>query len=92
MIGSFKHKGLKKLYMEGKSQGVRQDQVERITMILDILGAAEKIEELNMPAFRFHSLQGHKPARYAMKVTGNYRITFEWESGLAKKIDLEDYH
>ena len=78
--------------MEGKSQGVRQDQVERITMILDILGAAEKIEELNMPAFRFHSLQGLKPTRYAMKVTGNYRITFEWESGLAKKIDLEDYH
>ena len=92
MIDNFKHKGLKKLYIEGKPQGVRQDQIERITMILDVLDAAEKIVELNMLAFRFHALQGHKPTRYAMKVSGNHRITFEWENGLAKKIDLEDYH
>ena len=49
MIESFKHKGLKKLYTEGKVQGVRQDQVERITMILDALDVAETLEELNLP-------------------------------------------
>ncbi len=92
MIDSFKHKGLKKLYTEGKVQGVRQDQVDRITMVLDALDVAENLEELNMPAFRFHTLQGHKPTRYSMKISGNYRITFEWDNGLAQKIDLEDYH
>ncbi|PCI57215.1 MAG: Killer protein [Alphaproteobacteria bacterium] len=92
MIESFKHKGLKKLYTEGKVQGVRQDQVGRITMILDSLDAAETIEELNLPAFRFHALQGYNPTRYSMKVSGNYRITFEWNNGQAQKIDLEDYH
>ncbi len=92
MIDSFKHKGLKKLYTEGKVQGVRQDQVERITMVLDALDVAETLEELNMPAFRFHALQGHNPKRYSMRISGNYRITFEWDNGLAQKIDLEDYH
>jgi len=92
VIESFKHKGLKKLYTEGKVQGVRQDQVERITMILDALDVVENIEELNMPAFRLHALQGYKPTRYSMKVSGNYRITFEWENGSVQKVDLEDYH
>lgn len=92
MIDSFRHKGLKKLYTEGKVQGVRQDQVERITMVLDALEVAETLEELNMPAFRFHALQGYNPTRYSMKVNANYRITFEWHNGMAEKIDLEDYH
>lgn len=92
MIESFKHKGLKKLYTEGKVQGVRQDQVERITMILDALDVAETLEELNLPMFRFHALQGFNPKRYSMRVSGNYRITFEWEKSEARKIDLEDYH
>ncbi len=39
-----------------------------------------------MSAARFHALQGYKPTRYAMKVSGNYRIIFEWENGLAKKL------
>lgn len=92
MTDSFKHKGLKELYTEGKVQGVRQDQVERITMVLDALDVAETLEDLNLPAFRFHALQGYNPTRYSMKISGNYRITFEWDSGLVQKIDLEDYH
>ena len=92
MIDSFRHKGLKKLYTEGKVQGVRRDQVERITMVLDALEAAETLEELNMPAFKFHALQGYNPKRYSMKVNANYRITFEWNNGMAQKVDLEDYH
>ena len=92
MIDSFKHKGLKKLYTEGKVQGVRHDQVGRITMVLDALDAAETLEELNLPMFRFHTLQGFNPKRYSMRVSGNYRITFEWSNGQATKIDLEDYH
>ena len=92
MIDSFKHKGLKELYTEGKVQGVRQDQVERITMVLDALDVAETLEDLNLPAFRFHALQGYNPTRYSMKISGNYRITFEWDSGLVQKINLEDYH
>lgn len=92
MIKNFKHKGLEKFYFEGKTKGLKQDQILRITMILDALDIADTLDELKMPAFRFHALKGIKPVRYSMRVNGNYRITFEWENGNALKIDLEDYH
>jgi len=43
-----------------------------------------------MSLFYFHRLQG-KPVRYALSVSGYYRVTFGWAKG-AIDVDLEDYH
>ena len=61
-------------------------------MILTALEVAEEIDELNIPAFYFHALKGYNPKRYSVRVSGNWRITFEWNNRKADKIDLEDYH
>lgn len=58
---------------------------------LNALHVASKLGDLNVPGFDPHRLRG-KPTRYAIKVNGPFRITFEWIDGDAWRVDLEQYH
>jgi len=91
MIRSFKHKGLQTLFMTGKSSKVRQDLQVRALRRLDAMNAAGELDELNIPGFDFHGLEG-KPKRYSIHVNGPFCLTFEWEDGDIYRVDLENYH
>lgn len=92
MIGSFRSKALRVLWERNDLSGVSPNAVPRIRRILSILSAAESIRDLDVPGFRFHALRGFSPRRYSMRVTGNWRVTFSFEAGVADRIELEDYH
>lgn len=47
---------------------------------------------MNLPGLFFHALKGQEKGRYAVRVTGNYRLTFAWDGDDAVDVDLEDYH
>jgi proteic killer suppression protein len=64
----------------------------RILRRLDVLNAAHDLTDLNVPGFDFHALRGFKPTRYSLHVNGPWCITFEWNSGDALHVDLEQYH
>ena len=64
---------------------------DRVRRILAALEAAVTPEEMNLPGYRFHGLQG-KPKRYAVDASGNYRITFGFDGTAAVDVDIEDYH
>lgn len=91
MIKSFKHKGLKELFETGKSRKVKPVFQPRCLRLMDALDAATVPEEMNIPGFKFHGLKGN-PKRYAVSVSGNYRMTFGWSGIDATRLDLEDYH
>ena len=91
MIRTWGHKGLKELFKAGTSAKVRPDQHRRCLRILDALNEAHKPEDMNVPGWHFHVLQG-KPKRWAVAVNGPWRITFEFELGGALKVCLEQYH
>jgi proteic killer suppression protein len=92
MIGTFRNKALRLLWERNDVSGVNPNARDRIRRILSILDAAEDIRDLDVPGFRFHALKGFDPRRYAMRVTGNWRITFAWTGKRAEAIELEDYH
>ena len=92
MIVSFKHRGLKRLYERGDRSRIHPQQVEKIELILADLAAADRIEHLRRPGYRLHALRGRLANRYAIDVTGNWRIVFGFEAGRAIEIDLVDYH
>ncbi|MFH0934518.1 MAG: type II toxin-antitoxin system RelE/ParE family toxin [Pseudomonadota bacterium] len=92
MIKSFKHKGLERLFIKGIASGVQADYTTRITLMLDAIDAAEQVKELDLPGFRLHRLKGDKRSLWSMRVSANWRITFEFENGDAYILDLEDYH
>ncbi|MBU2749785.1 plasmid maintenance system killer [Acidithiobacillus thiooxidans] len=91
MIRSFVHKGLKQVFETGQSAKIGTDLVTRCKRRLDAINAAASPEELNVPGFDFHALEG-KPKRYTVHVNGPYCITFEWREGDAWRVDLENYH
>lgn len=92
MIASFRSKALRNLWEKNDPAGVNPNARGRIARILSILESAETLSDLDVPGFRFHALKGFDPRRYSMRVTGNWRITFAWEAGIASAVDLEDYH
>lgn len=91
MIRSFRHKGLKDLYLRGESAKVAPDLSGRCLRRLDVLAQATVPEDMNIPGFDFHGLRG-RPKRYSVHVNGPWCITFEFESGDALRVDLEQYH
>jgi proteic killer suppression protein len=91
MIKSFKHKGLKILFLTGHSSKVRQDLQKRILRRLDTMDSAGQLADLNIPGLDFHGLEG-KPKRYSIHINGPFCLTFEWEDDNIYRIDLENYH
>jgi toxin HigB-1 len=91
MIRSFRHKGLAELFAKGRTAKVRPDLHRRCLVRLDAIRHAGRLEDLNLPGFNFHNLEGD-PKRYSLHVNGPYCITFEWIDGDAWRLDLENYH
>ena len=92
MIKSWKHKGLKELFLEGTKKGVPPEMADRIRRRLDVLDAANSLQALGLPGFRLHPLKGDMSGIYSIRVTGNWRITFRFKNGDVFDVNLEDYH
>ena len=58
MIKTFKHKGLENFFNTVSKAGIQPKHELKISIILDTLDAAEKIEDMNLPAFKLHCLSG----------------------------------
>jgi proteic killer suppression protein len=65
--------------------------LERAEDQLVALDAARQASDMDVPGWRFHPLRG-KPARFSVRVSGNWRITFEFSAPDAIDVDIEDYH
>ena len=91
MIESFVHKGLKELFEEGKSARVQKSLLSRIIRRLDAIDSAKSIEDLKVPGFNFHTLEG-VPKRYSIHINGPWCLTFEWREENAYRLNLENYH
>lgn len=92
MIKSFRHKGLEDFYYDGTKKGIQPKQANRLADILDVLDAATSIQDVNFPGSGLHLLQPKAENRWAVKVSGNWRVTFRFENGDAHQLDYEDYH
>ena len=62
---------------------------ERRTAVAD---TAKTLEDMDLPGFRLHPLKGDKQGVWAIDVSKNWRITFEFIDGNAYIVNYEDYH
>lgn len=92
MIESFRHKGLRRFFLDQDRKGLPADMVERIELILSVLDAAKTIEGVNLPSFRLHALKGELKGFWAITVRANWRIIFRFDGGDATDVDFVDYH
>lgn len=92
MIKSFAHKGLARFFWYEEKAGLSAQQLPRLARMLDRLNAATEPRDMNLPGFGFHRLKGSRKDTYSVTVSGNWRLTFRFESGHAYDVNLEDYH
>jgi proteic killer suppression protein len=92
MIRSFRSRALRRFWERNDQSKLEPARVRRIAMILDRLDASLRPNDMDLPGLNFHPLSGEMRGRYAVKVSGNWRITFAWDKEDAVQVDLEDYH
>ncbi|KTC86579.1 type II toxin-antitoxin system RelE/ParE family toxin [Legionella brunensis] len=92
MIKSFKHKGLKQFFEKGDCSGIQSKHEQKLRLQLAALDTAHVIEDMNLPGYRLHRLKGERKNCWSITVNGNWRITFEFDSGDVCIVNYEDYH
>lgn len=92
MIKSFKHKGLEDFFYTGTKKGIRPEHAGKIARILDRLNAASDIIDMNYPGSFLHKLTGNLQGQYSVRVSGNWRIFFQFTDGDAYVVNYDDYH
>jgi len=56
------------------------------------LDAAAAAEDMDLPGFRLHALQGDRKGFWAVTVRANWRVIFRFADGDALHVDYVDYH
>jgi proteic killer suppression protein len=84
--------GLALFFTQGSHKGIPAQYGSRIERMLDRLDACKEAEDMDLPGYKFHSLKGDRKGGFAVSVTGNWRITFEFMGEDAINVNLEDYH
>jgi toxin HigB-1 len=92
MIGSFKHRGLKRLYERDDCSGIRPDLVDTVQEILTVIDDADSPQDLNLPGYRLHPLKGELKGFWSVTVRANWRIIFRFQGADAFDVELIDYH
>ena len=92
MIKKFTHRGLERYFTRGTKSGIQAKHEKRIRLILARLNAATSPGDMDLPGLRLHELKGKRRGKWAVDVSGNWRITFRFDGTDAADVDYEDYH
>ena len=92
MIKSFKNKALENLHYDNNKGKINPDYIAKILRILDRLDASINPQDMNLPGYRLHELKGKMKGVWSVWISGNWRITFEFEGNDAIHVDYLDYH
>lgn len=92
MIRGFRHKGLARFFGTGSKGGIQPQHADRLRLILGRLNASTALEDMALPGLGLHPLKGERKGTWAVKVSGNWRVTFTFVGKDADRVDHEDYH
>ena len=92
MIKSFKHKGLEKFFHKDDRRGINAKHAAKLARILDRLDASVRPQDMNLPGYRLHELSGKEKGTWSVWITGNWRLTFQFDGPDAVVVNYQDYH
>ena len=61
-------------------------------MQLAALDTATCLDDIDLPGYKLHPLNGKRSTEYAITVNGNWRLVFEFRDGNVHILNYEDYH
>ena len=92
MVRRFRHRGLERFFRSGDASGINAQQAARLRRLLTSLNISTGPAGMNLPGYRLHRLRGDREGQWAVSVSGNWRLVFEFEDEDATSVDLVDYH
>ena len=76
----------------GSKARIQAKHADRLRLILGRLNVAAEPRDMNLPGLDLHPLKGSQRGRWAVKVSGNWRVTFGVKGKDVENVDYEDYH
>ena len=92
MIKSFRHKGLQAFFETGSRAGIQAAHATRLRLQLAALDQATQPKDMSAPGWGLHPLKGGLKGHWSTWVSGNWRLTFQFEGANATLVDYQDYH
>jgi proteic killer suppression protein len=92
MLKKIKHKGLKELFETGSKKGIQAGHAKRLRLILIRLHSSQAPADMDLPGFKLHQLKGTLKDKYAVTVSGNWRVIFKFDGNDVVDVDYIDYH
>ena len=81
-----------RFFATGSKAGIQAQHVDRLRIILGRLNVSIAPNDMNLPGLDLHPLKSNRRGTWAVKVSGNWRITFTFVGKDADDVDYEDYH
>jgi proteic killer suppression protein len=92
MIKSYRHKGIQQFFETGSKAGIAAEHEAKLARQLTLLNAVKGPLEMDVAGWKLHPLKGELAEHWAVKVNGNWRLTFTFEGEDAILVDYQDYH
>jgi proteic killer suppression protein len=93
MIKTFADKETEKLFGRSFSKKLPQNIQLAARMKLEILDAAEALQDLRIPpGNRLEKLSGKREGQYSIRINDQWRICFVWRQENAYAVEIVDYH
>jgi proteic killer suppression protein len=93
MIRSFAARETERLFRRQLPRKLPHDIQRRARVKLEILDAAESLEDLRIPpSNRLEKLSGDRDDQHSIRINNQWRICFEWREGDAYQVEIVDYH
>ena len=93
MIKSFADRETEKIFNREISRKLPPDIQRRARVKLEILDAAEELDDLKIPpANRLEKLRGDRAGQHSIRINNRWRVCFVWRDGDAYEVEVVDYH
>lgn len=92
VIKSFRHAGVERFFKAGSKAGILPAHAAKLANRLQLLDYARSAADMDMPGWALHKLTGDLKGHWAVKVSGNWRLTFAFDGEDAILVDYQDYH
>jgi proteic killer suppression protein len=93
MIRSFRCKETEKIFGRVFSRKLPHDVQRVARRKLEILDAAETLEDLRIPpANCLEKLRGKRAGQHSIRINDQWRLCFTWRETNAHDVEIVDYH
>lgn len=87
MIKNIRHAGIRKFFHTGISDGINEGHIQELRYLLASLNAAKRLSDMDLPGWELRHIEADLDDYSALKIHGNWYITFAFQAGYINVFD-----